>query len=46
MVLVKLMQNFKLSVPTGDPVPDGMPKGGSAAIIPDSYRLKVTRRET
>ena len=46
MVLVKLMQNFKLSVPAGHTVPDGTPKGGSAAIIPDSYRLMVTRRET
>eukprot|EP00092_Neocalanus_flemingeri_P040169 GFUD01043755.1.p1 GENE.GFUD01043755.1~~GFUD01043755.1.p1 ORF type:complete len:487 (-),score=103.82 GFUD01043755.1:69-1529(-) len=44
--LVKLMQNFKLSVPAGHPMPDGNAKGGSAALIPDAFLLKVTKRET
>jgi len=44
--LVKLIQNFKLSVPPGHPIPDGRAKGGSAAIVPDPFLLQVTTRET
>jgi len=43
--LVKLVQTFILSVPEGEPKPDGCIKGSGVIVSPDPYILQLTRRK-
>ena len=44
LLLVKLIQTFKLSVPDGHTKPDPTLKGAELIIAPDPFTLQVTRR--
>ena len=43
--LVKLVQTYILSVPEGEPKPDGCIKGSGVIVSPDPYILQLTRRK-
>merc|ERR1712173_101390 len=46
IVLVKIIQNYELSIAPGHPVPDGTHKGRTGLIQPDQFLLSVKKRES
>ena len=44
LFLVKLVQNFSISVPEGQKKPDACIKGAAVIVAPDPYIMQVTRR--